>query len=79
MGLAHANSMPDTLVYAVCFPDRRTKELATNLIAKAVYAQCDTKCNHYILWDSIVDCWRDSFMAMSQNNQVMIADGKKIV
>jgi hypothetical protein len=42
MGSAHWNPALDTRVYEVRFPDGRTEELAANVIAEAVYAQCDT-------------------------------------
>eukprot|EP00804_Cyclotella_cryptica_P005993 CCRYP_000238-RA/>CCRYP_000238-RA protein AED:0.33 eAED:0.32 QI:0/0/0/1/0.66/0.5/4/0/340 len=48
---AHHNPALDTHVYEVWFPERRTEELAANVIAKAVYAQCDADRNQYFLLD----------------------------
>jgi hypothetical protein len=41
MGTAHHNPALDSHVYEVRFPDGRTEELAANVIAEAVYTQCD--------------------------------------
>ena len=45
VGSAHANPALNTHVYEVGFPDGRTEELAANVIADAVYAQCDADVN----------------------------------
>ena len=45
----------DSRVYEVWFPDRRPEELAANVNAEAIYAQCDADGNQYVLLDSIVD------------------------
>jgi hypothetical protein len=66
-------------VYKVRFPDWRSEELAVNVIAEAIYAQCNANMNQYVLLDAIVDYCKDSSMAVAQDNQVMIVDGKKIV
>ena len=55
MGTAHHNPALDTHVYEVQFPDGRTEELAANIIAEAVYAQCDANGNQYVLLDAIID------------------------
>jgi hypothetical protein len=66
-------------VYEVRFPDGRTEELAVNVIAEAVYAQCDANKNQYVLLDAIVDYRKDPSMAVAWNDQVTVIDGKKIV
>ena len=50
-----------------------------NVIAEAIYAQCDANRNQYILLDAIVDYHKDPSMAVARNDQVTIVDGKKIV
>eukprot|EP00804_Cyclotella_cryptica_P012752 CCRYP_019201-RA/>CCRYP_019201-RA protein AED:0.73 eAED:1.00 QI:0/-1/0/1/-1/1/1/0/78 len=57
--------------------DGRTEELAANVIAEAVYAQCDADGNQYVLLDAIVDYRR--IHPAARNDQVSVADGKKIV
>jgi hypothetical protein len=78
-GTAHHNPALDTHVYEICFPNGRTEELAANVIAEAVYAQCDANGNQYVLMDAIVDYCKDPSMAVAWGDQVMIVDGKKIV
>jgi hypothetical protein len=69
----------DSRVYEVRFPDRRTEELAANVIAEAVYGQCNADGNQYVLLDAIVDYRKDPSMAVARDDQVTIVDGKKIV
>eukprot|EP00804_Cyclotella_cryptica_P003812 CCRYP_018937-RA/>CCRYP_018937-RA protein AED:0.24 eAED:0.24 QI:0/0/0/1/0.66/0.5/4/0/462 len=76
---AHHNPALDTRVYEVRFPDGRTEELAANVIAEAVYAQCDADGNQYVLLDAIVDYRKDPSMAVARDDQVTIVDGKKII
>ena len=79
MWTAHHNPALDSRVYEVRFPNGRTEELAANVIAEAVYAQCDADGNQYVLLDAIVDYRKDSSVAVARDNQVTIVDGKKIV
>jgi hypothetical protein len=79
MGTAHRNPVLDSHVYEVRFPDRRTEELAANVIAEAVYAQCDANGNQYVLLDAIVDYRKDPSVVVARDDQVTIVDGKKIV
>ena len=79
IGSAHRNPALDTHVYEVYFPNRRTEELAANVIAEAVYAQCDTKGNQHVLLDAIMDYRKDPSVAVARNDQVTVVDGKKIV
>eukprot|EP00804_Cyclotella_cryptica_P031332 CCRYP_011130-RA/>CCRYP_011130-RA protein AED:0.34 eAED:0.34 QI:0/0/0/1/0/0/3/0/252 len=78
VGTAHVNPALDTRFYEVRFPDGRSKELAANVIAEAVYAQCDADNNQYVLLDAIVDYRKDPSMAVSRNNQdgSCVASGK---
>jgi hypothetical protein len=52
MGAPHHNPALDSCVYEVRFPNGRTEELAANVIAEAVYAQCDADGNQYVLLDA---------------------------
>eukprot|EP00804_Cyclotella_cryptica_P009222 CCRYP_020309-RA/>CCRYP_020309-RA protein AED:0.34 eAED:0.42 QI:64/0/0/1/0/0.33/3/0/271 len=79
VGTAHHNPALDTRVYEVCFPDGRTEELAVNVIAEAVYAQCDTDGNQYVLLNAIMDYGKDPSVAVAWDDQVTIVDGKKII
>jgi hypothetical protein len=79
VGTAHHNPVLDSQVYEVWFPDGRTEELAANVIAEAIYAQCDADRNQYVLLDTIVDYHKDSSMAVARDAQVTIVDGKKII
>ena len=79
MGSAHRNPALDTRVYEVRFPDKRTEELAANVIAETVYAQCDANGNQYVLLDAIVDYHKDPSLAVARDDQVMVFDGKKII
>ncbi len=49
-----------------------------NVIAEAVYAQCDADGNQYVLLDAIVDYRKDPSVAVARDDQVTIVDGKKI-
>ena len=55
VGIAHKQPALDTCVYEVRFPDGRTKELAANAIAEALYAQCNPDGNEYVMLDAIVN------------------------
>ena len=79
MGIAHTQPAMNTRVYEVHFPDGRTKELAANAIAEALYAQCDPDGNEYVMLDAIVDFRKDPDVAISRNDQVKIVNGKKVV
>ena len=54
-GRADANPILDTREYIVEFDDGDEAELTANLIASAMYAQCDPDGNQYVLLDSLVD------------------------
>ena len=79
IGTVHKQPALDTCVYEVHFPDSRSKELAANVMAEALYAQCDVNGNDYVLLDSIVDYQCNGDVAVSCNNQVKVVDGKKMV
>ena len=76
IGRANQNPILDTREYIVEFEDGTQAELAANVIAQSMYAQCDPEGNAYVLFDSIVDYKRDS-TAMNKNDQVARkADGR---
>jgi hypothetical protein len=78
IGVAHRNPVLDTRVYEVQFPDGRTEEVAANVIAQALYSQCDPDGNEFVLLDSIVD-WRKDDSAVKLKDQARIVDGKKVI
>ena len=55
IGRADANPILDTREYIVEFEDGDEAELTANLIASAMYVQCDPDGNQYVLLDSLVD------------------------
>ncbi len=55
VGLANANPILDTREYTFTFIDGDETVLNANLIAEAMYAQCDPNGNQYVLLDSISD------------------------
>ena len=78
VGVAHRNPALDTRVYEVQFPDGRTEEIAANVIATALYAQCDPDGNEFVLLDAIVDYRKDE-TAVKLKDQARIVRGKKVV
>ncbi len=79
VGTAHKQPAMGTCVYDVRFPDGGTKELATNTITEALYAQCNPDGNQYIMLNATVDFRKNPDVAISQNDQVKIVNGKKVV
>jgi hypothetical protein len=55
VGLANANPILNTREYTFTFDDGDETVLNANLIAEAMYAQCDPDGNQYVLPDSIID------------------------
>jgi hypothetical protein len=51
---ANANPILDTREYTFTFEDGDETVMSANLIAEAMYAQCDPNGNQYILLDSII-------------------------
>ena len=79
IGTPHEQPALDTRVYEVRFPDGRSEERAANVIAEALYAQCDANGNQYVVLDSIVDFRCNTDVAVGRHNQVKVVDGKKVV
>ena len=59
-GKAHSNPILDTRTYEVEFADGQRTELAANVIAENMFAQCDSEGNQYLLLAGIVDHRKDS-------------------
>ncbi len=55
VGLANANPILDTHEYTFTFNDGDETVMSANLIAEAMYVQCDPDRNQYVLLDSIID------------------------
>ncbi len=55
VGLANANPILDTQEYTFTFDNGDEIVLNANLIAEAMYAQCNPDGNQYILLDSLID------------------------
>ncbi len=55
VGLANANPILDMREYTFTFDDGDKTVLNANLIAEAMYAQCNPDGNQYVLLDSIID------------------------
>ena len=68
LGTAHDNPILDTRQYIVQFKDGDEAELAANVIATNMYAQCDPDGNQYILLDSLID-FRRSTTALCYDDQ----------
>ncbi|KAL7482201.1 hypothetical protein ACHAW6_007885 [Cyclotella cf. meneghiniana] len=69
-------TLPEIPVCEVHFPDRRTEELAANVIAEAIYAQCDANRNQYVLLGAIVDSRKDPSLAVTWDNQELCCTWK---
>jgi len=70
VGTVHCQTALDSHVYEVWLMDGRTKELAMNAIAVALYAQYDPVGKEYVLLDAIVDYLNDPNVTVSITNQV---------
>jgi hypothetical protein len=55
IGLANTNPILDTREYTFTFDDGDETVLNANLIAEAMYVQCDPDGNQYVLLNSIID------------------------
>jgi hypothetical protein len=60
LGAANINPMLDTRTSEIEFPDGRTNEYTSNVIAQNTYAQCNEEGNQHNLMDGIVDHRTDS-------------------
>jgi hypothetical protein len=58
-GRANANSMMDSRTYEIEFSDGRSDQYTANVIAKNMYAQCDTEGNQFNIMGCIIDHKKD--------------------
>ena len=65
---ANDNPILNTCQYIVQFNNRDEAELAANIIAINMYAQCDPGNNQYVLVDSLID-FRCSTTALCYDDQ----------
>jgi hypothetical protein len=73
--LANANPILDTREYTFTFNDGDQTVMSANLIAEAMYAQCDTDGNQYVLLDSIIDHKRLDLAIRPLDQKVVQPDG----
>ncbi len=71
IGLANANPILDTREYMFTFDNSDETVLNANLIAEAMYAQCNLDRNQYVLLDSIID-HRQLDAAMRPSDQKVV-------
>ena len=72
---AHENPILDTCQYIVEFNDGDEAELAANVIATNIYAQCDPEGNQYVLLYSLID-FRRSTTALCYDDQKVTSSGR---
>ena len=75
LGTAHENPILNTRQFIVEFSDGDEDELAANVIATNMYAQCDPDGNQYVLLDSLIDFHR-STTALCYDDQKVTANGR---
>jgi hypothetical protein len=75
VGLANTNPILDTREYTFTFDDGDETVLIANLIAEAMYAQCDPDGNQYVLLDSIIDHRRLDAAIRPSDQKVAGPDG----
>ena len=76
IGRSHQNPILSTHLYEVEFPKREMTELASNIIAKSTYAQCDVDGNEYLLLEAFVN-HRKNGSALSIEGQKMVVKGQE--
>lgn len=77
VGRASDNPILDSRLYLVEFDDGQQAELAANVIAQSIYAQCDPDGNQYLLLDSFVDFEKDGTKAIALTDQVTTRNGRQ--
>ena len=70
MGRAHTNNIFNTRMYQVEFAGGNVTEFTTNVIAKSMYAKCNSDGNEYLLLDMIVDCCKNNKVISLLEQQV---------
>ena len=68
VGKHHKNPLVNTSRYSVEYEDGSRDELASNIIAEAIFAKVDDEGREYLLLDSIIDHKRDDTVALDESN-----------
>jgi hypothetical protein len=76
IGLANANPILDTREYTFTLNDGNETVMSANLIAEAMYVQCDPDENQYVLLDSIIDHQRLDSAIRPLDQKVVRPDGR---
>jgi hypothetical protein len=76
VGLANANPILDIREYTFTFDNGDETVLNANLIAEAMYAQCDPDENQYVLLDSIIDHRQLDTVIRPSDQKVVQPDGQ---
>ena len=76
IGRSSTNPILDSREYVVEFEDGTDAELAANVIAQSMYAQCDPEGNKYVLLDSITDYRRGPTALSHADQKVTRANGR---
>ena len=79
IGRAHERPILDTRQYIFEFEDGEEAELAANVIAQSMYAQCDPDGNQYVMFDSFVDFRRSADAFRPADQKVLKADGRSFM
>ena len=74
IGRSKQNPILDTHLYEVEFPGREMTELAANIIAESMYAQCDIDGNEYLLLEAFIN-HRKNGPALGVKNQKKVTKG----
>jgi hypothetical protein len=77
-GTANSNPMLDTRKYVVDFPDGRSDEYTSNIIAQNMYAPCDEEGNQFNLMDGIVGHKTDSHGVAPADINIMHGSNKQV-
>ena len=73
---SNQNLILDTCLYEVAFPGEKITELAANIIAESMYAQCDVNGNEYLLLETFIDHGKTT-SALSVEDQKIVINGQE--
>ena len=68
VGKHHPNPLVNTSRYSVDYEDGSSDELASNVIAEAIFAKVNDEGREYLLLDSIIDHKRDDSVVLNESN-----------
>ena len=68
VGKHHPNPLVNTSKYSVEYEDGSREELASNIIAEAIFAKVDDEGREYLLLDSIINHKWDESVALNESN-----------